>query len=69
MNYPLLADVSKTISSSYGVLVEDPSDDLYGADLRGLYIIDGNGVVRSVTINDAPVGRSVEETLRLIKAF
>ena len=36
---------------------------------RGLFIIDPNGVVRQVTINDLPVGRSVEETLRLVKAF
>lgn len=69
MNIPLLADVSKEISKAYGVLVEDPKDELFGADLRGLYIIDGNGVIRSVTVNDAPVGRSVDETLRLIRAF
>ena len=48
LNYPLLADISKDISRSYGVLVEDPKDDLYGAALRGLYIIDGKGIIRSV---------------------
>ena len=69
INFPLVADISKQISRDYGVLVEDPEDDLYGAALRGLFIIDGNGVIRSIQINDAPVGRSVEETLRLIKAF
>ncbi len=67
--YPLLADISKEISRRYGVLVEDREDELYGAALRGLYIIDGTGKVRTVQINDAPVGRSVEETLRLIQAF
>ena len=36
---------------------------------RGLFIIDPSGVVRQVTINDLPVGRSVEEVLRLVKAF
>ena len=67
--YPLIADISKDISRDYGVLVEDPQDDLYGAALRGLFVIDGTGKVRSIQINDAPVGRSVEETLRLVKAF
>ena len=50
----MLADVSKDISKAFGVLVSNPKDDLYGADLRGSYIIDGNGVIRSVTVNDAP---------------
>jgi len=69
LNIPLLADISKSISRNYGVLVEDEQDELYGAALRGLFIIDGNGVIRTIQINDAPVGRSVEETLRLIQAF
>ena len=51
------------------MLVENPMDDLYGAALRGLYIIDGEGRIRSMQINDAPVGRSVEETIRLVQAF
>jgi alkyl hydroperoxide reductase subunit AhpC len=54
MNIPLLADVSKTLSRNFGVLVENDQDELNGADLRGLYIIDGNGIVRSVIVNDAP---------------
>ena len=66
INFPLLADISKDISRNYGVLVEDSHDDLYGAALRGLFIIDGKGTVRSIQINDAPVGRSVEEAIRLI---
>ena len=69
MNYPLLADISKDMSRDYGVLVECPKDELYGAALRGLFIIDGEGVVKTMQINDASVGRSVDETLRLIKAF
>lgn len=64
LKYPLLADFNKTVSRDYGVLVEDA-----GLALRGLFIIDPNGVVRQVTINDLPVGRSVDETLRLVKAF
>ena len=66
LNFPLLADISKEISHNYGVLVNNPEDDLYGAALRGLYIIDGNGKIRSIQINDAPVGRSVDETIRLV---
>jgi peroxiredoxin (alkyl hydroperoxide reductase subunit C) len=64
LNYPLLSDFSKTVSRDYGVLVENA-----GIALRGLFIIDPNGVVRQITVNDLPVGRSVDETLRLLKAF
>jgi alkyl hydroperoxide reductase subunit AhpC len=69
LNIPLVADVSKRISASYGVLVTDESDDMFGAALRGLFIIDPKGVIRSVQINDDAVGRSVEETFRILKAF
>jgi len=69
LEIPLIADVSKTISRRYGILVDDPNDGMYGAALRGLYIIDPNGVIRSMTINDDQVGRSVNETLRLLQAF
>lgn len=64
LQYPLLSDFTKAISRAYGVLVESA-----GLALRGLFIIDPNGVVRQITINDLPVGRSVDETLRLVKAF
>lgn len=64
LSFPLLADFKKNISRDYGVLVESE-----GIALRGLFIIDPEGTVRQITINDLPVGRSVDETLRLIKAF
>jgi len=64
LNYPLLADFHKKVSADYGVLIEKA-----GIALRGLFIIDTQGVVRQITINDLPVGRSVDETLRLIQAF
>ena len=67
--YPLLADISKEMSRNYGVLVDNPEDPMFGAALRGIFIIDGAGKLRSMQINDDAVGRSVEETLRLIKAF
>ena len=69
IDYPLLGDFSKEISRKYGVLVEEESDPMFGAALRGIFIIDENGIVRSMQINDDSVGRSVDETLRLIKGF
>ncbi|XP_074142980.1 thioredoxin-dependent peroxide reductase, mitochondrial isoform X1 [Sminthopsis crassicaudata] len=64
MNITLLSDLTKQISRDYGVLLEGP-----GLALRGLFIIDPNGVIKHMSMNDLPVGRSVEETLRLVKAF
>lgn len=64
MQYPLLADITKKISTDYDVLIKEE-----GIALRGLFIIDPNGVVRQKTVNDLPVGRSVDETLRLIQAI
>ncbi|XP_020286768.1 peroxiredoxin-like [Pseudomyrmex gracilis] len=64
LGYPLLSDFNKEISTKYNVLLPD-----IGAALRGLFIIDKEGILRQFCINDLPVGRSVEETLRLIKAF
>lgn len=69
INFPLVADISKKISKNFNVLVEDETDELFGAALRGLFIIDDKGIIRSFTINDAPVGRNVDETIRLITAF
>lgn len=48
LEYPLLGDFSKDISRNYGVLVEDPDDIMFGAALRGIFIIDASGKVRSV---------------------
>lgn len=62
--YPLLSDFSKNISKDYEVLVEEA-----GVSLRGTFLIDPTGVVRQMSVNDLPVGRSVDECLRLIKAF
>jgi len=52
------------MSTDYGVLL--PKE---GISLRGLFLIDPQGVTRQITINDLPVGRSVEETIRLVMAF
>eukprot|EP00045_Choanoeca_perplexa_P006206 m.52576 g.52576 ORF g.52576 m.52576 type:complete len:225 (-) comp13511_c0_seq2:165-839(-) len=64
MNIPLASDLTHSISKDYGVLLKDA-----GHSLRGLFIIDDKGILRQVTMNDLPVGRSVEETLRLVQAF
>ncbi|XP_053317902.1 peroxiredoxin-2 [Spea bombifrons] len=64
MNIPLLSDLKHSISRDYGVLKEED-----GVSFRGLFIIDNKGILRQITINDLPVGRSVEETLRLVQAF
>nr|CCA17152.1 peroxiredoxin2 putative [Albugo laibachii Nc14] len=67
MKIPLISDFNKDLSKAYDVLVE--SGDEIGATLRGLFIIDGEGILRQSTINDLPVGRNVDETLRLVEAF
>jgi alkyl hydroperoxide reductase subunit AhpC len=64
LKYPLLSDFKKTIAKDYDVLIEDA-----GIALRGTFLIDPQGVLRQMSINDLPVGRSVDECLRLIKAF
>ncbi|XP_063795470.1 peroxiredoxin-1 [Pseudophryne corroboree] len=64
MNIPLVADSLRSISKDYGVLKEDE-----GIAFRGLFIVDEKGILRQITINDLPVGRSVDETLRLVQAF
>jgi peroxiredoxin (alkyl hydroperoxide reductase subunit C) len=69
LKIPLVADISKRISASYGVLVDDENDEMFGAAIRGLFVIDPLGKIRSIVINDDSVGRSVDETLRVIRAF
>uniref|UniRef100_A0A915ENF1 thioredoxin-dependent peroxiredoxin n=1 Tax=Ditylenchus dipsaci TaxID=166011 RepID=A0A915ENF1_9BILA len=64
LEMPLLVDTNHRISRDYGV----PKDD-EGIAYRGLFIIDPKGVLRQITINDLPVVHSVDETVRLIKAF
>jgi len=64
MKIPLLADKTCQIARDYGVLKEDD-----GIAFRGLFIIDDKGNLRQITMNDLPVGRDVDETLRLVQAF
>jgi len=64
VNIPILSDLNHKIAKDYGVFMENS-----GHTLRGLFIIDNNGILRQITMNDLPVGRSVDETLRLVQAF
>ncbi|KAK7822770.1 hypothetical protein U0070_022709 [Myodes glareolus] len=59
-----LPNPKRSIAQDYGVLKADE-----GISFRGLFIIDDKGILRQITVNDLPVGRSVEETLRLVQAF
>jgi alkyl hydroperoxide reductase subunit AhpC len=63
IRYPMVADLNKEISKSYGILLEG------GIALRGLFLIDKSGVVRHQVVNDLPLGRSVDEALRMVKAL
>ncbi|KAG9077920.1 cTPxI [Ceratobasidium sp. UAMH 11750] len=64
MKITLASDKNHKMSRDYGVLIEEE-----GIALRGLFIIDPKGILRQITINDLPVGRSVDETIRLLEAF
>lgn len=64
VTYPLVSDLNKTISRDYDVLI--PQE---GIAYRGLFLIDKEGVVRHQIINDLPLGRSVDETLRILDAL
>ena len=63
IQYPLVADLDKKISEKFGVLLDA------GIALRGLFLIDKKGVVRHALVNDLPLGRSVDEALRLVDAL
>ncbi len=64
VKFPMIGDTNHNVAEAFGVLVPEK-----GIALRGTFIIDANGVVRSSVINDLAVGRSVNETLRTLQAF
>lgn len=64
VQFPLVADLNKKISMDYGVLLHDA-----GVALRGLFIIDKEGVIRHALVNDLPLGRSVDEAIRILDAL
>ena len=63
VKYPLIADINKDFAKSFGVLCDD------GIALRGTFLIDREGVVRHSSVNDLPLGRNVDEYLRLLDAL
>lgn len=81
VKYPLVADVNKTIASNYGVLAghyeyNDAGELVWVGNLgedavayRGLFLIDKEGIVRHQVVNDLPLGRSIDEALRMIDAL
>ncbi len=77
ITYPIVADVSKTIADNYGVLAGEYNYDEEGnlvatgpmIAYRGLFLIDKNGVVMHQLINNFPLGRNVEEALRMVDAL
>jgi peroxiredoxin (alkyl hydroperoxide reductase subunit C) len=64
VHYPIVSDINKTISADYDVLVEGR-----GIAYRGLFLIDREGIVRHQVVNDLPLGRSIEEALRMVDAL
>jgi peroxiredoxin 2/4 len=77
VQYPLVADLSKTIAMNYGVLAGDYDFDAEGKQVfngaplayRALFLIDKQGVVRHELVNDLPLGRNVDEALRMVRAL
>jgi peroxiredoxin (alkyl hydroperoxide reductase subunit C) len=63
IQYPLVSDLNKNISRDYGILVDN------SVALRGLFLIDKEGVVRHEIVNDLSLGRSVDEALRMLDAL
>lgn len=63
ISYPLVADLNKNISRDYGVLLDE------SVALRGLFLIDKDGIIRHAVINDLPLGRSVDEAIRMVDAL
>jgi len=63
INYPLVADLDKSISQKYGVLLPE------GIALRGTFLIDKEGIIRHMVLNDLPLGRSIEEAIRMVDAL
>lgn len=64
INFPLMSDMTREVIRDYGILIEEE-----GIALRGLYIIDPQKVLRYQVVHDLKVGRSVDETLRVLKAL
>jgi len=77
VKYPLVSDLSKTISENYDVLagaydINEDGEGIFNGEpvaYRGLFLIDKQGVVRHQVVNDLPLGRSIDEALRMVDAL
>jgi len=77
VNYPMVADLSKTISENFDVLagnydMNDEGESVFHGipqAYRGLFLIDKQGIVRHQVVNDMPLGRSVDEAIRMVDAL
>ena len=63
INFPLVADLTKQISKDYDVLLDG------GVALRGSFLIDANGIIRHSVINDLPLGRNIDEMIRMVDSM
>ena len=63
IKYPLVADITKTISRDYGVLLDD------SVALRGTFLIDKDGVIQHMVVNNLPLGRNIDEAVRMVDAL
>ena len=68
MSIPMLADINHKVGKDYGALIEG-DDGAAGLCMRATYIIGSDGILRHMQVNDLPVGRNVDEVLRLVQAF
>ena len=63
INFPLLSDITKKIAKNYGVLIDD------SIALRGTFVINKDGIIKHISLNDLPIGRNVDEVIRIIDAM
>ncbi len=63
VQFPMVADITKNIAREYGILFDE------SVALRGMFLIDKKGIVRHATINDLPLGRNVDEAIRMVDAL
>ncbi len=63
LKFPLLSDMTKEVAKAYNVLLDD------GYALRGTFIIDPDGILKSIVVNDTAIGRSIDETIRTLRAL
>ncbi len=67
INFPLVSDINKEISTAYNCLIQEGDDR--GVALRATFLIDTKGILRHMSYNDLPVGRNIDEVMRLVDAF